>query len=304
MADAFTIVPGAYAGGLRYLDVIGDAATGRVFLHGAHVTSWRPDGEDESLVWLSERAIFADETAIRGGVPICFPWFGPNRPTPEGPAHGLARLSEWRFEGAAETDAGVAVTLGLDQDAPAAVPGWGAAFRVDEQDEGEVRFQARYTVTFGSSLTTSLSVTNTGSRAIGFEAAIHTYYPVSDVRQVSVSGLEGYPFVERGAGGGAGEPIRFTREVDRVYPAAPSALRLTDPGAGRRFTLESSGAAGWVVWNPFRDKAAAMGDFGDEEWRSMVCLEPVSLGEAMIWLQPGQSHGLGVVSTPQTLPDR
>ncbi len=303
MAEPYTVVPGAYVGGLRYVDILGESARGRVFLHGAHVTSWVPDGAAESVIWLSERAQFAEGVAIRGGVPICFPWFGPDVPPAGGPAHGLARLVDWHFDGVdAAADGAVTARFSVDSSSDAPDPGWHEAFRVRPEELGEVRFRAVYSVTFGDTLTTSLRVTNTGDRALGFEAAIHSYYAVSDITQVAVSGLEGISYEERAAGAAQEErrdvaEVRFAGEVDRLYAQAPSRVTLTDAGLGRTIRLDSSGAAGWVVWNPHVAKAERMADFGDDEWRGMVCLEPVCLGENTVWLQPGESHTISVTTT-------
>lgn len=300
MSDSFTVVPGAYAGGLRYVDVVAEAASGRVFLHGAHVTSWVPTRLDSSPIWVSDRAIFADSVAIRGGVPICFPWFGPNAPPAGGRAHGLARLVDWRFVGAEDAGNGaVTVTFAVDVSGDAPAPGWSEAFRLRDDETGAIGVEATYRVTFGDSLTTTLTVTNTGERAIGYEVALHSYYAVSDIAAVSVSGLEGVAFEERAAGAEPGfrteeSPVRFTGEVDRLYPAAGSRLLLMDEGARRTVSVESSGMAGWVVWNPHAEKAARLADFGDEEWRSMVCLEPANIGDSTVWILPGQSHESGV----------
>ena len=300
MSGAFAVVPGAYAGGLRYVDVVSEAVSGRLFLHGAQVTSWRPAGVDDSLIWLSEEAVFREGTAIRGGIPICFPWFGPDKPPAGGPSHGLARLVNWRMlEATGLDDGAVSVSVGIDSSEPAPDPGWAHAFRVRDGESGAVGFSARLTAVFGASLDTRLEVTNTGARAIGFEAALHSYYRVADVTRVHISGLEGAPFVERASGATQEsrveqEPIRFAGEVDRIYEDAPSRVTLVDEVTGGSLLLESVGAGSWVVWNPHITKAAAMADFGDDEWRTMVCVEPAALHGGTVWLEPGECHTLVV----------
>lgn len=285
--------------GLDYVDVRGEAATGQVYLHGAHATSWVPRGADDSLLWLSSQVVFVETKAIRGGVPICFPWFGPNKPPAGGPSHGLARLTTWQFdETQDEADGAVTARFSITEQTPTPAPGWNDAFRLRDDESGDVAFKAVYSVTFGDTLTSSLAVENTGTRSIGYEAALHTYYSLGDVTTATITGLEGQPFTERAANkapnGVETTPIHIDGEIDRTYASAPNTVTIHDPDGRRTFTLTSRGTAGWVVWNPAPAGAKGLADFGDDEWRNMLCVEPIALGESMVWLAPGESRILGV----------
>ncbi len=272
-------------GGLSVLRVATALATGEVYLHGAHVTAWTPAGAGPVL-WVSNSARFTPDEAIRGGVPICFPWFGTGRePGLAPPAHGFARLAPWWLVAAEDDDGVVTLTLELTDadvtDLPAA-----AAWRHP--------FTARYAVTFGRELTLALTVENTGDEEVSYEEALHTYLAVADARTTAVQGLDGATYLDKTADGGP-EPatqrgdVTFTAETDRVYDSAGTVV-VVDESAGRRVGIDKDGSAHTVVWNPWSDKAAAMADYGDDEWPTMVCVETANALDAAITLAPGERH--------------
>ena len=157
-------------------------------------------------------------------------------------------------------------------------------------------FAASYRVTIGSALTLALEVSNPGGDAITFEEALHTYFAVRDVRAIQITGLEDTDYLDKVGGttqrNQGTEPIRFTRETDRVYLRTEAASTLHDPGHGRRIVVRKSGSAATVVWNPWVDKARAMPDFGDDEWPEMVCIETANVNVHAITLAPGARHTL------------
>lgn len=262
-------------GGLWRALITTEKCTAELYRHGAHLTRWRPTGHDEVL-WLSSCARFEYGKAIRGGVPICFPWFAGNQPKsdPDGPAHGYARTTTWEFIDAKHDD-GV-VTLSLRT---AIEP-----------------FTLQYDVTFGDTLAMQLTVTNTGSAPASFESALHTYFVISQIKQVQVTGLENADYIDT-VGGKIqkltqdDQPIRFNAETDRTYTSSAT-TRIIDPGLQRTITIEKENSGSTVVWNPWTDKAKAMGDFGDDEWPGMVCVESANVGPNAITLAAGESHTL------------
>ena len=141
-----------------------------------------------------------------------------------------------------------------------------------------------------------LAVRNTDTAARTFEAALHSYFAVSDVRQARIRGLEGAPYVDKTAAmarrPGASEPITITAETDRVYPGATGTVTIEDPGWQRQIVVGKSGSSTTVVWNPWVAKAKAMPDFGDEEWPEMVCVETANAGDDAVTLAPGATHGM------------
>ena len=273
-------------GGLPVLQVNGSAASAEIYLHGATVTGWTPRG-CEPVLWVSADSRFTRDAAIRGGVPICFPWFGPRAGHPQSPSHGFARLSDWSPAGAWDDGEEVTVRLRLtDRDASGA-SAWPHPF------------EAIYTVVIGSRLSLALTVTNRGDDDLVFEEALHTYLGVRDIRTTEVTGLEGASFSDSLSGPRAvpGEPgpVRFRAETDRIYPVTTATTTVHDAGAGRSVVIGKDGSGSTVVWNPWADKARDLPDMGDDEWTRMLCVEVGNMRDAAVGLAPGRSHTMTAI---------
>jgi len=276
-------VPGLHfeagQGGLTKAVVATPVASGEIYLHGAHVTSWQPAGH-EPVLWMSRSSLFQLGKPIRGGVPICFPWFGPHASDPSAPAHGFARTAMWEVAEARPTaEGGISVTLQT---------------RIDP-------FAVRFTVEFGSVLRMTLATElATGvSTSHRFEDALHTYFSVSDVRNISITGLERSRYIDKLDGAAekpaTGVAIEFIGETDRVYFDSDSECHLHDPGRKRSIAVSKSGSHSTVVWNPWIAKSARMPDFGDHEWPEMVCIETANVGANAVELAPKSIHSTTVV---------
>ena len=269
-------------GPIERFDVATPLATAELYRQGAHVARWRPAHADAPVLFVSRESAFAPGRPIRGGVPICFPWFGPHPADPAAPAHGFARTADWALVAADEAaDGSVSLALVLEADA-GRVPAWPHAFRITHH------------VTIGSRLTMALTVENRGSEPFAFEAALHTYLAVADVQRVTVAGLDGTVYLDKVRGFARtvqdGPLIRFSGETDRIYLDTAAACTVDDPGLGRRTRVSKSGSQTTVVWNPWIDRARALPDLGDGEWREMVCVETANAGSAAIRLAPGGAH--------------
>ncbi|MDR0283478.1 MAG: D-hexose-6-phosphate mutarotase [Propionibacteriaceae bacterium] len=256
-------------------------ATGTIYHHGAHVTDWTPTGE-RPVLWLSEHAQFKSGSAIRGGVPICWPWFGGGQRGTASPLHGFARLTNWYLVRTDETAESVTATYLLVN---------------ARRDKFDFSYRLTYVVSFGRELTATLTVRNTDVRRFTFEAALHAYLAVGDIRQLTVTGLEDTEFLDRVAGHEIGPhhqtgDVTFEGETDRIYHATGE-IGLADPVIGRRLSLTRTGSEDAVVWNPWVAKAHAMTDFGDDEWTSMVCVETANVAEHAVTLHPGREHVMG-----------
>ncbi len=254
-------------GGLTKLLIETPWSTAEIHLHGAHVTDFRKTGEPP-LLFISAASEFAPGKAIRGGVPVIFPWFGPR----EGfPAHGFARTAEWHLTRASRTREG-AVTLHLS------LP-----------DAGD--FEVGYRIVVAETLTLSLIVTNRGSAAAVFETCLHTYFQISAIDAVSLNGLTGTRYFDKLLDAEAVETapaLKIGSEVDRVYQDTAATVEIVDPGFQRRIRVAKSGSASTVVWNPWIDKSKRMADFGDEEYRQMVCVESGNIAGHAVTLAPAQ----------------
>jgi glucose-6-phosphate 1-epimerase len=243
--------------------------------HGAHVTSWVPAGGEEAL-FVSRHARFDGRSAIRGGVPVIFPQFGPG-PFPK---HGFARTARWTHEGhGGDDDGGLRAILTLVDDAATRAT-WPHAFALQS------------TVRAGSMLEMTLRVENTGDAPFSFTGALHTYLRVGDIERVAVRGLEGRRFrdqlvrAERVEGDA---PVRIVGPVDRVYLDVPGPITVTDDAMRRTLRLTSGGFSDAVIWNPWSDGVHALDDMGADEWREMLCVEaavvatPVTLSPGAHW---------------------
>lgn len=265
---------------------------------GAHLTQWTVDGVDR--LWLSPAAVLDGSTPIRGGVPICLPWFADGPHGGLRPSHGLARTATWH-----PVD-----TVGVEV----------LAWQLDSRDLADSPgaehlpgpFLARYAVTLdsdgdgdGPTLRLRLDLRNTGPLPYRAEVALHTYLAVQDVREVRLHGLEGVPYLDKvsGAPSVAGdEPLELTAETDRIYEAART-VRVEDRAALRTTVVEPAGAAAQtVVWNPWEHKAGAMADVGAEAWLRFVCVETVARGEGALHLAPGDTIGLGCAISGHAAP--
>lgn len=261
------------AGGWPLLRIGTEAAEAELHLHGAQVTGFRKAGE-EPLLFLSRRAEFAEGKAIRGGVPIVFPWFGGR----EGmPAHGTARTTRWELEETAELDDGAVL----------------AALRMPGTGDLSVTFR----VTVARTLRMELSVLNTGEAPVSFETCLHTYFAVGDIRRTALRGLRGARFIDSLTGEShidEEEEIRISAETDRLYQGTTAACEIDDEANGRVITVAKSGSRSTVVWNPWVEKSRRMADFGDEEYLRMLCVESGNAMDDAVTLAPDECAVLAV----------
>jgi len=267
------------SGGLPAVRVTTKNAAGTIYLHGGHVTSWTPVG-NKDVLWCSQKSNYEAEKPIRGGVPICFPWFGKKADDPTGPPHGYARLMPWELESINHQDGEVTVTVALKNN-DAGKKWWPHDFII------------RHRVTFGRELAMQLEVTNTGHHPFTFQEAQHTYFAVGDVRKVRVSGLAGVNY-RSDIDGSLAKPrpgdILITAETDRIYLDTQAPVVLEDPSLNRRITMNKLNSKNTVIWNPWIAKAKNMPDFGDDEWPEMICMETCNVAEFGPKILPNQTH--------------
>jgi glucose-6-phosphate 1-epimerase len=279
-------------GGLPRLTIATTACTAELYLLGAHLCGWQPVGHPHPVLWMSDKSRFEAGVAIRGGVPICFPWFGPKAGDPSAPGHGVARIRPWtldRVDVDADGTIAVRLTLTSDTDSRACVP---------------LDFALVCDVRLGHTLSMGLTVSNPAATPLIFEEALHTYFSVSDVRQVGVTGLAGATYVDKTDAARrktqAEEVITISAETDRLYLNTEATIALADPGFARRISVAKTGSRASVVWNPWVAKSKAMPDFGDDEWPGMICIETVNAADNAVTLAPQQSHTM--TATVSVLP--
>ncbi len=262
------------AGGLTRISIDTELCTGQMFLHGAHVAAFCPRGKREVL-WMSQSSNFADGKAIRGGVPICFPWFASLASDPNAPAHGYARTRPWSLvDTIVNSDGSIRLEMAT------------------EIDSYELRFAAEFGELLLMTLTVELSKQAAGPAR--FEEALHTYFVVSDIRKIQITGLESHGYLDKvdhsTRKAATHQAITFHGECDRVYFNTDETCVLHDAEWSRKIAVKKRNSRSTIVWNPWIDKSARMADFGDDEWPGMVCIETANVGENAIQIEPGQRH--------------
>ena len=261
---------------------------------GAHILSYQLAGQPP-LIWLNDEAVFKTGKSIRAGVPVCWPWFGvfdrnpqsvqAMRVSNEAPsAHGFVRAMDWELGGIEAEGESLKVEFLLPYP-DGGFPGWPhqvdltLSIRLDEQ------------------LHIHLTSHNRGAETVSISQALHSYFAVSDVREVHVEGVGGLKYIETldnwKTVTQSGD-LRFTGETDRIYLDAPPLLSIVDPAWERRIELTSIGSRTAVIWNPWIDRAAAFSDMADDGWQRMLCIETANVMDDVVNLKPGASHTLGV----------
>lgn len=266
-------------GGLAKVQITSPEAVGEMYLHGAHVTSWKPAGGEE-VFFLSSQSRWAEGQAIRGGVPICFPWFGGKADDPKAPAHGFARAKTWQLESVAQVGGGVTVSMFMESDATTR-KWWPADFRLVHR------------VVFGRELSLELLVTNTGSTSLRFEEALHAYHRVGNVEKTVVRGLDTIHYLDKTDSNRKklqhGEII-IVSETDRVYLDTTDVIEVEDPDLRRCTQVTKENSRTTVIWNPWVEKARSMSDLADDDWKQMICVETSNASDFAVDLAPGQQH--------------
>lgn len=285
--EAAHAVPGrlsfaADPGGFPMALVRGAGAEATIDLQGATVTHFRPAGA-APVVWLSARAVYAPNRAIRGGIPICWPWFGAHPSDPTRPDHGFARDRRWTVLGAAAAeDGGTVLRLGLgDGEATRAL--WPHPFALELE------------VGVGEALRVTLIARNTGSSPFTCTGALHSYLAVGEVTRIAIHGLAGCAYIDKVDGGRDGVqhgPVAIAGEIDRVYRETSAACTIDDPVLARRVVVAKRGSRSTVVWNPWRDRARRLPDFEDDGYARMVCIEAANALDDAITIEPGAEHRL------------
>jgi len=257
-------------------------ATARVALHGAHLLEWTP-AEQKPVIYLSPQAEYEEGKAVRGGIPVCWPWFGPPLEEARLPMHGFVRNRFWKLDDATADADGVKLVFSL-QDDPSTRQLWPYAFAL------------KLKMTIGTSLKLTLTMHNPTDETVFITDALHTYLCVGDVMEVQIFGLESTEYLDRvGPTHVRGQRgvITFDREVDRDY-ASGHLVRLQDRSLNRVITVKGTGSRSTVVWNPWIEKSTRLPDLPDEDYKHFVCIETANAWRDELLLMPGAVHVLGV----------
>jgi glucose-6-phosphate 1-epimerase len=274
------IVPGN--NNLPKIQITLPSACAEIYLHGAQITSWKPAGYDEVL-FLSGQSRWEDGKAIRGGVPICFPWFRDKTTgagEPKAPAHGFVRTKSWKLQSISHLQDTVEVTLATTN---------------DEQGRRwwPFEFGLLHRITVGTELKLELIVSNTAKDPFRFEQALHTYNRVGEVENIRITGLDHVHYldncdqnrekIQQG-------DIQLSAPTDNAYVDTAGSVTINDPVLNRRIQLDKLHSQTTIVWNPWQERAAALADLGDDEWHQFACVEAGNIRDEAVILNPGEQH--------------
>ena len=265
--------------GLIYAGITTPYAAATVYLQGAHLAAWQSKGQ-QPAIFLSRKSEFATGKPIRGGVPIAFPWFATRHDGKAGPSHGFARIQDWTlaFAALAGDDLHLTFTLGPTE---------------MSRSLGYDNFRLAYQLTIGRTLTLQLTVANDATSPLLFEEALHTYYAVADIHEITVNGLEGVTYLDKNDNLRATQQqgaITITGPTDRVYQNTAGTCVLHDTANKRRITVAKTGSNTTVVWNPWESGALKLSDLDPTEWHEFIAIETVNAAVNAITLAPGARH--------------
>lgn len=261
-------------------------ATAAITPYGAHLLSYRFESDSNDLLFLSKKAIFKEGSPIRGGIPVCWPWFGPDPRSKGRPDHGLARTRFWNVASSALTsDNGCTITFELT-DTPETYALW------------PHRFRLTLTLSVGKTLMVELTTHNLGDTPMELTQALHTYFGIGDIACTTITGLEGFTYLDKTDGGAEkrqSTPVRIDAETDRVYPFDGGEINLHDDAFKRTVRIQCEGSQTAVVWNPWMRVCEEKADLAGEDYQKTVCIETANAGSDIITVRPGESHTLKAI---------
>lgn len=280
------------AAGLQYIEVDNEFGTGKIALQGGHVMQFQPKYEKNPVLWLSEHARYTPGRSIRGGVPICWPWFGAHPTDSTLCPHGFARVIPWKVIDVDNVYSGATRILLEMQQTPEA------------QRQLSYPYELRLTIVIGRRLKMELATTNRADHPFSVGEAFHTYLAVSDVSKIKVTGVEECVYTdklrnyERSVENGY---LTFNGEFDRVYMDHTADCVIHDDEFKRIIRVQKSGSSNTVVWSPWEEKAHEMGDMGNgDEWRNMICVETTNSLENSVIINPNRTHVMTVEYTVES----
>lgn len=277
---------------LVFIMVSNKHADAEICLYGAHVTSFKPRGNMD-LLWMSPDSNFEEGKPIRGGIPVCFPWFGPHKTDSDKPQHGFARLMYWDV-----------VSTSTNSSAETVIK-----LQLNSSEETKAYwphdFVAEMTFVVGKKLTVTLNVTNTSDQPFDYTCALHSYYSLSAIDSISIEGLQGVTYYNQLTGENGvqeEEKLEITDALTRHYLNTETPVIIDDSAFRRRIKVDKAGSKVTTVWNPGAEACANIGDLPDDGYETFVCVEATNAFDYPISLAPGESFAtsaiIGIDDTP------
>ena len=271
--------------GLVMVNINNSQASASISLQGAMVTNWAPTGQ-QAVIWVSENSFYEVGRSVRGGVPVCWPWFGPHETESSFPAHGFVRAKMWALDTFEQLKNGASRLQ--------------FSYSITNEDKQfwPHKCTLQLIVTIGTQLEIALRTHNSGQQSFTISEALHTYFNISNIDKVSVSGLEGGDYLDKVDGFKQKTQqgkIAFNGEVDRVYLDTQGTCRIEDPIMKRDIVISNQGSDSTVVWNPWEERSIAMADMGKQAYRTMLCVETANAASNKVQLAAGDTHTMQAI---------
>src|SRR3989339_87139 len=275
------IVHKKLANGFEYIEIKNSAAEAKIALQGAHIFHYKR-ADEEQILWLSEVSDFEYGKAIRGGVPICWPWFGFNE-NKNLPQHGFARVSMWELVSSDESDENSSSLIFRLTHGSQTLKMW------------RYKFELELHVTISDKLTMELKTTNLDCESFVLTQALHTYFKVSHISHALIKGLDKKPYLDALTWKNEIQEgdITFNQEVDRVYQEVTDEIILRDEN--REIHIKNSGSSSTVVWNPWIEKTLRMSAMNEDAYEHMLCIESANAFDDRKVLKPQSSYTIKAV---------
>ncbi|MDX8398477.1 MAG: D-hexose-6-phosphate mutarotase [Mariprofundaceae bacterium] len=265
---------------LPVINIHNEYADARISLQGAHITHFKPKHEKD-MIWISDDATYAPGKSLRGGIPICWPWFGPHASNSDLPGHGPARTVDWEITHCQQqSDGRTSIKLEMVQ-------------RPELQEMYGQELHVQIHIIIGTTLQISLITKNLGTENFTLSQAFHTYFYISNIKEVHVEGLEGCQYIDKIDSAKLKEQqgsLNISQETDRIYLSTPEQLRVIDPGFNRAIKIQNQHSASAIVWNPWIETAEKMGDLGEQGYLNMLCVETANAASDSVQLKAGESY--------------
>jgi glucose-6-phosphate 1-epimerase len=268
--------------GFVMIDIANQYAKARISTYAGQIVSYQPNSATEDLFFLSDKVLYQEGKSIRGGVPICWPWFGDDTSGFERPPHGFVRNQQWDVLSTEMLEDGRTSVILTTSDTDMTRELWHYEFNLELQ------------LIIGLNLEMKLKTKNTGKQFFTITQALHTYFKVSDVSNVLIKGLDGKPYIDKldaFAVKQQADDIIVSQEIDRIYQKSPKQISLTDSGFNRTITISSYGSDTTIVWNPWSTSVSKMADLDIESYRNFVCVETANVFTDSLTIIPaGREH--------------
>ncbi len=275
-------------GGFPVVEVSNEKASAKISVYAAQVLSFKPVGEAEDVMFVSEKAYYERGKATKGGIPICWPWFGPDPEGLERASHGFVRDRLWNLLSTEAVSAGeTKVRLGVTASE-------------ETQAIWPESFELVIEIVVGAELTVTLMTENTGDRAFSITQAFHAYFTIGDVNKVRVLGLEGASYLDKVDGGAQKTQdgaVTVSGEVDRIYMDVKPELVIDDAALGRRIRISTAGSHTAIVWNPWKAISIEMADLADQSYQHFICVEAANAADEVIEVLPGAEYQMQAAYT-------